>query len=83
MMKLVTGEMLMSHLAYVSPRVHINAEKLLSSPAAQKKSYPNHQHLKYCSIFIGEALWVMLQQEVVSMVLWQRLAWTLTVTIKA
>lgn len=57
MMKLVTGEMLMSHLAYVSPRVHINAEKLLSSPAAQKKkSYPNHQHLKYCSIFIGEAL---------------------------
>lgn len=56
MMKLVTGEMLMSRLAYVSPRVHINAEKLLSSPAAQKKSYPNHQHLKYCSIFIGEAL---------------------------
>lgn len=37
MMKLVTVEMLMSHLAYVSPCVHINAEKLLSSPAAKKK----------------------------------------------
>lgn len=37
MMKLVTGEMLMSHLAYVSPCVHINAENYSVAQQPKKK----------------------------------------------